>query len=128
MTTPFQNMHDADMMLKKKPKRQGHLYMCVPCHENGERVVFPVTDKSCPRCGARNKHYEGDKKYYFITYEYYKRPMAGWERSNTVVDKHPVIWLKDLNDEFRDSGEERHILFWEEITKEHFDYIDGWID
>jgi hypothetical protein len=67
-------------------------------------------------------------KYYFICYEWTNDKIKGWERSNIVTTKHPVVWLKEMIDEYRESCESRHILFWQEIEKEHFDLIDGWID
>jgi hypothetical protein len=67
-------------------------------------------------------------KYYFVCYEFTKWGMNSWAKSNAVIDKHPVLWLKEMIDEYREQGESRHILFWEEIEKEQFDIIDGWID
>lgn len=67
-------------------------------------------------------------KYYFICYEFTKTTMKGWEKSNCVTDKHPVVWLKEMIDEYTKIGEQFNILFWNEIKKEHFDLIDGWID
>lgn len=64
-------------------------------------------------------------KYYFICYEYTKQGMNYWEKSNTVVDVHPVVWLKDLIDNYQDRY---RIIFYSEIEKEHFELIDGWID
>lgn len=64
-------------------------------------------------------------KYYFVVYEYQKPSSSDWERSNVVIDKHPVEWLKDMIDNFED---QYHILFYDEIEKDHYDLIDGWID
>lgn len=64
-------------------------------------------------------------KYYFICYEWTRDGMAHWEKSNKVSNVHPVIWLKDMIDNYQDKY---RITFFQEIEKEHFDLIDGWID
>jgi hypothetical protein len=67
-------------------------------------------------------------KYYFITYEYKKHEyQKEWERSNVVTNVHPVKWLKRMIDLYSEE-ETYHILFYNEITKEEFLIIDGWIN
>lgn len=66
-----------------------------------------------------------EEKYYFITYEWIRDGLASWEKSNAVVTVHPVIWLKSMITEFKDRY---RILFWQEITQDQYEAIDGWID
>lgn len=67
-------------------------------------------------------------KYYFVSYKYQTESMQKWETSNLVVDKHPVVWLKETLDAFRNKGSQYQIMFYDEIEKEHYDLINGWID
>jgi DNA-directed RNA polymerase subunit RPC12/RpoP len=58
---------------------------------------------------------QSKNKYYFVVYEYQKEGKGTWQKSNTVIDTHPVIWLKDVIDGYNDVY---HILFFSEIEQE----------
>lgn len=66
-----------------------------------------------------------ESKHYFLVYEWTRDGLSGWERSNVVLEKHPIEWLKEMKIDYEDRY---RILFWEEIDKDKFDLIDGFID
>ncbi|MGG4438210.1 hypothetical protein AAXE64_27045 [Priestia megaterium] len=65
------------------------------------------------------------EKYYFISYKWTRPGLGKWESSNRVSKVHPLVWLKDMIDNFEDTY---RIEFYDEISKEHYDLVYGWID
>ena len=68
-----------------------------------------------------------ESKYYFVSYRWrnVRRDLSEWQYSNALVDKHPLLWLKESN---QYSDETYNIEFYEEIAKELYDEVYGWVN
>lgn len=66
--------------------------------------------------------------YYFISYQWENRTMKAPKIENAVIEVHPLVWLNYMINLYSDKGQSRQILFWEEITKEQYNLIQGRID
>jgi len=56
-------------------------------------------------------------KYYFVVYEAAPRG-ATLKKTETVINKHPLIWLLDIRKEYDENLWEYRIIFYAEISKE----------
>lgn len=58
-------------------------------------------------------------KYYYISITWRRNGHSDWHHHSYLIDKHPIEELMRTNQpEF---GEDVHLLFWEEVTKEIYD-------
>jgi hypothetical protein len=58
------------------------------------------------------------KKYYFFNSVYQYHGHGDWKPMSGVADKHPIEYVKYLNDTVENS--ETKLLGWQEITEEEY--------